>query len=63
MDLGSIGRIETPTMDVVITMASVVRGVDYRNKGLTLTHVGRGGLIIDRFKQCVTIMSSNQPLR
>jgi opine dehydrogenase len=42
--LARLGAVPTPTMDALIEVASVLRGIDYRSEGLTLQKMGLAGV-------------------
>lgn len=44
--LGRLVGISTPVMDSIITLASMLDGVDYRKEGRTLDRVGLGGMTV-----------------
>jgi len=55
--LASFGRLAgapTPTMDALITLASVVNQTDYRRTGRTVESLGLAGLDVDEIVQLVT---------
>jgi opine dehydrogenase len=43
-EIGSLLGVETPVIDALITLASVVSGTDYRKDGLTLEKMGLAGV-------------------
>lgn len=52
--LSSIGRmlgVETPTIDTVILMASIVHGEDYRAQGRTVETLGLAGLSVQQIRR------------
>jgi opine dehydrogenase len=46
--LGRLAGVATPTMDSVIQLASVIKGIDYMTEGLTLAQMGLDGLTVDQ---------------
>jgi opine dehydrogenase len=44
-ELARLVGVPTPTMDALIALASVARGVDYRGQGLSLARMGLAGLL------------------
>jgi opine dehydrogenase len=42
-EMGGALGVGTPTMDALITLASVMNGIDYRTEGMTLDRIGLGG--------------------
>jgi opine dehydrogenase len=43
-EIGSLLGVETPVIDALITLASVMSGTDYRKDGLTLEKMGLAGV-------------------
>jgi opine dehydrogenase len=48
--LAAISGVPTPTMDALITIASVANGRDYHREGLTLEKMGLGGIRMDELE-------------
>lgn len=48
--LGRLAEMPTPTMDALIHLASVVKGIDYMREGLTLERLGLAGVSRDRLE-------------
>lgn len=52
-ELARLAGVETPAMDAVITLATLLHGRDYRTEGRTLERMGLSGFSVEELKQFV----------
>lgn len=52
-ELGRAFGVATPTMDTMVSLASVFHGVNYRARGRTLERLGVGGMTLDELRRYV----------
>jgi len=52
--LGRLAGVPTPTMDALIHLASVAKGIDYMREGLTLERMGLAGVARDALDRLLT---------
>lgn len=63
--IAALGRhlnVPTPAMDAVITLAGTLRGVDYRNRGRELAHMGLDGMTGEQMLRWVTLGELDEAL-
>ena len=53
-EIGKLLSVATPVMDALITLASVVSGIDYRREGLTLEKMGLAGARPERLAKILS---------
>lgn len=52
-ELGRAFGVATPTMDTLVTLASIIHGINYRARGRTLERLGVAGLTLDELRRYV----------
>jgi opine dehydrogenase len=52
-ELGRAFGVNTPTMDTMVNLASIIHGINYRSRGRTLDRLGVAGLTLDELRRYV----------